>query len=176
MAYDATPSLLRAARSAGALEKADVAERRDAWLAAWSARATPVAKSYLWLHGWAGTTLGPDDAKDALAARASFAPLPPYRPETMIDAAAGMTFLLGGEIDEATRWLEGATRSCSALSFPLEQTRAHLWLGRAREAGRDRAGACAAYRRVLDRWGRAKPRSVTAEEARARAVKLGCDH
>ncbi|UQA62931.1 serine/threonine-protein kinase [Polyangium aurulentum] len=176
MAYDATPSLLRAARSAGALGKAEVAERRDAWLAAWSARATPVAKSYLWLHGWAGTTLGPDDAKEALAARASFGPLPPYRPETMIDAAAGMTFLLGGELDEATRWLEGATRTCSALSFPLEQTRAHLWLGRAREAARDRAGACAAYRRVIDRWGRAKPRSVTAEEARSRAVKLGCDH
>jgi serine/threonine-protein kinase len=176
MAYDATPSLLRVARSAGALGKADVAARRAAWFGAWSARATPVARSYLWLHGWAGTMLGPDDAKEALAARASFGPLPPYRPETMIDAAAGRTFLLGGEIGEATRWLEGATRSCAALSFPLEQTRAHLWLGQAREAERDRAGACAAYRRVLDRWRRAKPRSVTVDEARERAMKLGCDH
>jgi serine/threonine-protein kinase len=174
MALDATPALLRVARSAGALGRADVAARRDAWLEGWSARATPVSRSYLWLHGWAGTTLGPDEAKEALAARASFGPLPPYRAQTMIDAAAGATFLLGGEIGEATRWLEEATRTCSTLSFPMEQTRAHLLLGKAREAAGDRAGACAAYRKVVDRWGRAKPRSVTADHARARAGKLGC--
>jgi serine/threonine-protein kinase len=63
---------------------------------------------------------------------------------------------------------------CRALEFPVEHTQAHAWLGQAREAKGDKAGACAAYQGVLERWGRAKPRSVTAEMATKRAKLLGC--
>ena len=47
-------------------------------------------------------------------------------------------------------------------------------LGRALERTGQREAACASYRRVLDRWGHAKPRSVTADDARARLARLGC--
>ncbi len=70
--------------------------------------------------------------------------------------------------------LERATRACRALFFPIEHTQAHYWLGRVREEKNDTAGACAAYRVVLDRWGQARPRSVTADRARERARALSC--
>ena len=46
-------------------------------------------------------------------------------------------------------------------------TQSNLWLGEAREAKRDTAGACQAYAVVLSRWGNAIPRSISADEARA---------
>jgi TolA-binding protein len=91
-----------------------------------------------------------------------------------MDDAFGMTYLLAGKVDEALPYLERAARSCSALDHPLTQTAAHLHLGTALEARGDRPGACAAYRTVLERWGAAKPRSVSAEAARARSRALGC--
>ena len=45
-------------------------------------------------------------------------------------------------------------------------------LGLARERAADPAGARDAYQRVLDRWGAAKPRSVTAYKARTRLAAL----
>jgi eukaryotic-like serine/threonine-protein kinase len=45
-------------------------------------------------------------------------------------------------------------------------------LGEAREHAGDVAGARAAYEEVLRRWGKAKPRSVTADKARARLARL----
>jgi serine/threonine-protein kinase len=47
-------------------------------------------------------------------------------------------------------------------------------LGEALAATGDTAGACAEYESVIDLWGRAKPRSVTAERAREQARRLGC--
>jgi serine/threonine-protein kinase len=172
LAHDATPSLLLAALRGGVLSRAQVASRREAWLRGWSARATKVAQSYLWLHGWAGTVESPEDARAALGALPSYGSLPPYRPNTMIDVAVGATFLLGDRVDEALGYLDHAARRCTALSFPVEHTRAQLWLGRAREAHGDRSAACAAYRVVLGRWGHAH--SVTADEARERSARLGC--
>ena len=65
-------------------------------------------------------------------------------------------------------------KSCHALVIPFEHTRASDALGQALEATGDKPGACAAYKVVLDRWGKAKPRSVTADHARARSTALGC--
>nr|WP_275939137.1 serine/threonine-protein kinase [Polyangium spumosum] len=174
LSNDATPALLVTARKAGVITREGLASRRRAWLAEWSSRVTPAARSYLWLHGWAATTITAEDAQGALAALAEHAPLPPYVPGTLVGASAGVTFLLGGQLEEAKRWLEQAAGSCSALSFPMAHTRAHLWLGQAREASGDTKGACASYKTVLDRWGRARPRSVTADEARERSTRLGC--
>ncbi|MDC3956058.1 protein kinase [Polyangium jinanense] len=174
LSNDATPALLVTARKAGVITREGLAARRRAWLAEWSSRATPAARSYLWLHGWAATTIQGEDARDALEALAEHGPLPPYVPGTLVGASAGVTFMLGGRLDEAKRWLTQAAGSCSALSFPIAHTRAHLWLGQALEASGDTRGACASYRTVLDRWGRARPRSVTADEARERSTRLGC--
>jgi serine/threonine-protein kinase len=49
-----------------------------------------------------------------------------------------------------------------------------LDLGRALEQTGDTAGACAAYARVLAKWGTAKPRSITADAAREGVRRLRC--
>jgi eukaryotic-like serine/threonine-protein kinase len=90
------------------------------------------------------------------------------------ETAVGVTFLLGDRLDDAVRWLTDATGTCRALEFPFEHTRAFAWLGQALEQKGDKAGACTAYRVVDERWGQARPRSVTAERAREREKALGC--
>ena len=92
----------------------------------------------------------------------------------MAEAAVGRTLFLGGRADEGLRWLERGAKTCRALELPVEHTRAHLWLGMAREAMGDKVGACAAYRVVQARWGKAKPRSVTADKAAERLRALSC--
>jgi len=51
----------------------------------------------------------------------------------------------------------------------------HLFLGELDEQNGDKAGACGHFAKILERWGHAKPRSVTADEARVRAKTLVCD-
>jgi serine/threonine-protein kinase len=82
--------------------------------------------------------------------------------------------MLEGRVADARVPLELLTRSCTALVRPIEQTRAFELLGEVDEEQGDRDAACSAYRTVLSRWGNAKPRSVTADKARARAKGLGC--
>jgi hypothetical protein len=52
--------------------------------------------------------------------------------------------------------------------------RSQLYLGELDEQAGDKPSACANCAKVLERWGHAKPRSVTADEARAHATRLGC--
>jgi len=76
-----------------------------------------------------------------------------------------------GRPADALPRLEATARLCSAEWNVMW---GNLWLGKAREATGDKAGACAAYAVVLRRWGHATPRSVTADEARAHARRVGC--
>jgi eukaryotic-like serine/threonine-protein kinase len=174
LAADATPALLAIDMRAGKLTREAFAQLRGEWARAWETRVAPPFRNYIWLHGYAGSTTSPEDAREALAALERYLPLPPYRIQTLVDASVGLTYLLAGDAGRAVAWLEPATRSCRALSFPVEHVRAHLWLGEAREARGDKAGACASYRAVLQRWGEAKPRSTTADKARERTSTLGC--
>jgi serine/threonine-protein kinase len=174
MAADATPALLAASLRAGKLPRADFARRRAEWVRGWDARASRDYHGYVWVHGFADTVETPEDAREALAALPAFEPLPSFFPRSLGEAATGVTFFLGGRADDAVAWLDRATRTCRALELPVEHTRAHLWLGLAREAKGDKAGACAAYRVVRERWGKAKPRSVTAEKAAERMRAAGC--
>ena len=48
-------------------------------------------------------------------------------------------------------------------------------MGPALETTGDKRGACAAYETVVDRWGKAKPRSTTADKARERVKTLVCE-
>ncbi len=174
LAADATPILLAAALHAGKLSRADVTARRAEWLRLWEAKAPPHFRRYLWAHGFASMVDTADDAREALAALPPYEPLPTFNPHTVVEAAVGRTLMLGGRTDEGLRWLERGAATCRALELPIEHTRAQLWLGLAREAKGDKAGACAAYQVVQARWGKAKPRSVTAEKAAARLIGLGC--
>ncbi|APR80648.1 Serine/threonine protein kinase PrkC, regulator of stationary phase [Minicystis rosea] len=174
LAGDATPSLLAAALRAQKLTRAELATKRAEWVRGWERKVTRDFKSYIWAHGYAGTVETADDARDALATLPAYEPLPSFFPKTLVEASVGLTFLLGGRADEALPWLTRAAKSCRVLEFPVEHTRAQLWLGQAHEAKGDKASACAAYRVVRDRWGKAKPRSITAEKAAERMRAAGC--
>ena len=89
--------------------------------------------------------------------------------------ALGRTHLLAGMVDDALPELEQSAKKCPfVFGDQLENTRAWFFLGEARAAKGDRQGACAAYGKLLEHWGAAKPRSLTAEKARRRQLALRC--
>jgi serine/threonine-protein kinase len=102
-----------------------------------------------------------------------FEPLPRRWP-FFAEFAVGRAYFLAGRIDESIPHLARASAACNALAKPFEHVQANLLLGQALESTRDVPGACKAYRAVLSRWGNAKPRSRTADAARARVNALSC--
>jgi serine/threonine protein kinase/tetratricopeptide (TPR) repeat protein len=174
LGQDPTPQLVETARLAGRLTTKQRDEQRDDWLARWSAAlARPTKLRSLQIAAYVLAVETPDDAVDAVARLPPLLPLP----STWYDTGAfilGKAYFLAGHTADAIPHLRRAAGSCVALEHPVETMRASLMLGRALAATGDTGGACAAYRAVLDRWGKTKGRSVTAEDARASAAKLGC--
>ena len=172
---DLEPYFIHVLREYGKLSAQEASERREAWLRAWAARAIPFSQRYLWLHAHAALVDDEDDAREALATLPQGG-IPPFYPLSYPppDAGLGKMYLLLGRASEALPYLRRAAEGCNGLEGPLTFVRAAIPLGQALEKTDDRAGACRAYQSVLDRWGKAKPRSVTAEEARRRSKSLGC--
>jgi tetratricopeptide (TPR) repeat protein len=171
-------AMLSVERAAGSLSSSAFAAQCDAWLK--KVRATDGWNGggnagNFWLNAY-GAFLDPQDLATALPAlekdQAHMDTL--FYHTTGNDLGIGRVYLLGGRVDDAVPYLTRAASSCLALREPLAHTQAHYWLGQAHEKKNDTEGACAAYRVVLDRWGHAKPRSVTADLARERAKALGC--
>lgn len=123
-----------------------------------------------WVVGDARVARTRDEAVAALAVRPPLEQLPSG---FQLDVV-GRVSALAGRSDEALQMLSRAAGDCMVLDHPFETVRANLELGELYEQAGDTASACARYARVLERWGNAKPRSVTADEARAHATKLGC--
>ena len=71
-------------------------------------------------------------------------------------------------------YLKRAVAACADFDAVLSHTRAALDLGAALEVTGDKPGACDAFGKVLARWGKAKPRSVTADKAREHVRTIGC--
>lgn len=90
------------------------------------------------------------------------------------DAEAVRLAKRAGVDDQTMLSLERSTRACDALTSPIEHMESEFSLGQLRESRGDRALACASYEKVLAFWRDAKPRSVTARKARARAAALAC--
>jgi serine/threonine-protein kinase len=174
MARDPTPVLLLAQRRAGLLSPDDFEARRREWVDAWAQRAQPGYLPFVWLHGYAAVAETAGDAQRALDEQPSFGPIPRYAPYTPGDAYIGTTYYLAGRMSEALPFLRRAARSCMALAWPFEHTRALLALGETQAALGLREEACSSYGVVLARWGNARPRSVTADKARALSRALGC--
>jgi serine/threonine-protein kinase len=174
VAGDVTPLMLATAARAGLMRREELTNGRAAWLARWERKVVPKYKPYLWLQAYAAVTETPDDAREALEMLPKYSPIPPFRPETPSWMGIGPAYWLGGRAEDALSWLEKATKICNGLSFPVEHTRAHAWLGQALEARGDKEGACAAYRVVVERWGEAKRRSVTASMVQSRMKALSC--
>jgi serine/threonine-protein kinase len=172
---DALPLALAWLARAGRIPHAVAKSERDAWIA--SARSRAPAMSFnLWTAAYAEPAETRQEAVEAEQV------LPDYPPRMRKDAPLLHTdaYLLGrvhglaGRWEEALPALEMAARTCERLSTAVEHVRSFLWLGRAREARGDTPGACEAYGHVLDDWGGARPRSVSAEQARARRTALHC--
>ncbi|WP_394834946.1 protein kinase [Pendulispora rubella] len=142
-----------------------VLTRRQAWAFRWGPAG---ATRNLAIDAW---TQRPTDASTAGSAGV-------IEQTTLIPALAkafeGRIAVVAGEYAQASAALESATKSCDNLEQPFVSTRAFLWLGEAKEGTADKQAACDAYGVVLQRWGNAKPRSVSAEEAKRRSRALGC--
>jgi len=142
-------------------------ERRDAWLRDQrpDVSTSDIVSSY---------ALGVETTAEA---REALALLPNEALPVLHDwhePAFGKLYALADRTKEALPLLQRTVKSCYALMIPLAHTRAFYHLGRALEASGDREGACSAYANVLERWGNAKPPSVTASKARERSRELRC--
>jgi serine/threonine-protein kinase len=116
-----------------------------------------------------------EEARAALDALPEYAPIATsFDTESIQDAVIGHTYVLAGRWAEALPFLQRAVANCDVFFAPLAHTRATLELGAVLETKGDERGACDAYSKVLARWGGAKPRSVTADKARARVKALAC--
>jgi serine/threonine-protein kinase len=173
---DLTARLLLVARSAGLVSREDFEKERRGWLESVAAKAPAWSRPRVWVYGYAAASESADDAIAALAEQPSYGTLPPFVPwyTFLGDAYVGRAYVLAGRASEALPYLRHATRSCMAVFDPFEHTRARLSLGEALGAIGENDEACAAYGEVLARWGRARPRSVTAERARALRAALRC--
>jgi tetratricopeptide (TPR) repeat protein len=173
VAADSTPILLDVARRAGVLTPEDWRERRDAWIAKWTklAPGKTAARDTL-IAAYLRPVETREDAEDAIRRLPELLPLTSW--PLSGDFLIGKAYFLAGRIDEAVPFLRRAAASCLAFESSLPATRASLMLGHALGQTDDKAGACAAYKTVTDRWGRAKPRSITADDAKKSAAKLGC--
>jgi serine/threonine-protein kinase len=160
------------------ITKAELDTRRVAWIGRMEAKETQKEKQrrsgVRWASVYAGFAENQEEAKEALAKQNDFMPMPPdARAPLEFAAATGKTYALAGKADDALPYLERVTRSCSALKNPALQTRSFYFLGMAYETKGDLEGAKKAYKAVVDRWGAAKPRSTTAEKAKAQLARLG---
>lgn len=162
----------RVAARGGALPEGELRARRDAWYQA-AAPTTTVQRAEVWALAYVLGVEREDEAAEALAARPAdarwsmlFGP---------VDAALGSALWLGGKRDEALPHLARTFARCDGFPTLFLVTRTSLLYGRALEERGDRAGACEVYRTLAARWGEARPRSITAEEARRRAAALRCD-
>ncbi len=174
LAYDLTPRFLAVARAAHALPEARAARSLGDWRERWRTALHGGWRPYLWVYGWAALAQTTADGADAVRALEQLGPVPPFVVDGELpEAAVGRALWLGGRTKEALPHLQRAARSCDLLPEPIAWVRVHGWLGDALAATGDTKGACAAYRVVLDRWGKAA-RSVIASHARERFLALRC--
>jgi len=170
---DPTVEMLRGLLAAGDIDDNEYATRRDRWIAEWNRRGTRFSGE-IWLAAQAMPARTPAEAKAAVAARpADFEPILLFRLGNYA-VHFGRVYALAGDLDAARRYLEDGTAQCRQLYSPLPRIRAHDELGRVYEALGHTAKACEQYAAVLARWGEARPKSVTADHARARQRALGC--
>ena len=171
---DPVPMMLGALASAGAIPAGQVDSQRDDWLRARRAKTGTGYLGDLWVAAWAIPANTRDQAVAALAALPQFGGLPAFTPTMSGIGYAGHVYLLADRLDEAVAALRSGATSCTVLAEGIPNTHAWMELGTALEAKGDHDGACDAYRVVLSRWGHAKPRSITADAARAHSSALGC--
>ena len=139
-------------------------------------------RGQIWDYAYASPALTPGEAQTALAALPAWGPPSPapanfnnfFGRQGSPEADLGRVYLLAGQVDQAVEHLTRAVATCDVYTSTLDHVRAALNLGSALELKGETKGACDAYGKVLAQWGHAKPKSVTADAARARSKALGC--
>jgi serine/threonine-protein kinase len=174
---DSTPWLARlAAGQAGTI---------DAFRSAWiddQAHDGALA-GLLWSFSWAATALTHEEALNALRTRTDDPRLQPPMAGTCIgatvfgvpDAYTGHVYLLAGRPGDAVAPLRRAAGVCACgPHLVADHVHAQLDLAAALERLGDAKGACAAFGDVVALWGKATPRSASAELARQGLKRLRC--
>jgi predicted Zn-dependent protease len=145
-------------------------QKRDAWL---QEQGDHPKQSSVFASYASGVETA-EEARETLELFPSVSPPPALVARELALPMLGKLYMLAERPAEAVPYLERNVKSCFALLTPFSHTRSSYYLGQARQALGDRAGACAAYANVLARWGNAKPSSVTAERALERSRRLRC--
>jgi serine/threonine-protein kinase len=173
----ATITLSAYERRAGLVSREELRARREAWMRAreetrqreGSRRET----FWDWDIAYAATAIDPDDANEALRALEHAGPIPNgASTDPAANAHLGHVQTLAGRYADALAPLRLATRACNALQWPRVHTGALYDMGVSLQHTGDPVGARASYGSVIERWGAARPRSVTADAARARLREL----
>jgi serine/threonine-protein kinase len=163
---------------AGRVDRATLESKRAEWIRHERdhAKATGTTPSgFFWLGAYASLAVTAEDANEALRVMSEYLPLPNRELRGItFEGALGEVHRLAGNIEQAIVHLSAAARWCEAFRVPFMRAQASYKLGLAHEAAGDRARACDAYRVAVATWGRATPRSRTAEQARARTAAIHC--
>jgi len=173
LAGDPVPSLLALIRDAGRLTPTVFEERREGWARRWEERMLGDGKPFVWVEAYARPAETRADAELALA-RVPEGVSRIVAAGQLESEAIGRVYLLAGKPEQALPLLQMAANDCEVQRSPIAITRASYLLGLAHEAKGEKAAACAAYGKVIARWGKARPRSVTARAAKEHARVLGC--
>jgi tetratricopeptide (TPR) repeat protein len=89
--------------------------------------------------------------------------------------SASRNLFLASRADDVRAIFRGYESMCTdVLLNSRNWARQHVYVGELDEQAGSTASACGHYGKVLKLWEHAKPRSVTADEARARFRALGC--
>lgn len=169
---DPSPLFWSVLASAGRMS----AGERDGKIAEWQKRERTLGfdAGTIWFQSEAVVARTPAEAKAALASRPKgFEPMQ-VQPDVLGWDVIGRLYRLNGEYVLARDMLTRATSSCMLLFFPVATLRAWAELGETYESLKDSKQACQAYQQVLHWWGKAEPRSITANRVRARVRALGC--
>jgi len=158
-----------AAARGGRLDRAEADRQLDATFKSLVADGASPSQAWAMVYAYATETRA-----EALAAVAKLDEQHLAMPTTW-KGAVSRTFALAGRGGDARPYLQYMAGECTAeLLVTRNWIRAQLYLGELDEQAGDTTSACGHYAKVLERWGNAKPRSATAEEARTHARKLGC--
>jgi serine/threonine-protein kinase len=134
----------------------------------------PYLRLLPWIVGYAAGTRTSSEANEALVALPAYGSIPAAGiSPTDTDLVFGVVYLAAGMPARARPYLDGVARTCFRLKNPIAWVfgvvnRAHMLA----ELG-ERDAARGELQRVIDRWGRARPRSVHADEAASMLATLG---
>ncbi|HRI66085.1 MAG TPA: serine/threonine-protein kinase [Polyangium sp.] len=160
---------------AGKLPLSEFQKIRTTWIAE-QPTGTPLEQALIWIAAYATPAFSVELAKEAFAhvPEGLFGPrMAEPQLSQPFHSYYGRVAVLAGQYAEAIPHLESAGKVCTIDGNSMWHTQDLAYLGRAREETGDKLGACQAYSRVLERWGKSK-QSETVKDVAKRAKKLGC--